>query len=92
VRHIATLEAEIANLGPDVLELPIAVETQSDTRGTVVVTTSTVAREIVFVTSHMVHHNAIMGSLLAAQGIQIGARFGVAPATPLPREQLVCAQ
>jgi hypothetical protein len=92
VRQIAELEAKVANLGPDILELPIAVETQSDTRGTMVVTTSTVAREIVFVTSHMVHHNALMGSLLAAQGIDMGARFGVAPATPSPREQLACAR
>ena len=92
LRQIADLEAHIASLGPDTLDLPVAVETQSDTQGTVVVTRSTVAREIVFVTSHIIHHNALVAYLLASHGAHLGARFGIAPATPSPQEQVVCAQ
>lgn len=92
LRQVADLEAEIASLAQDILDVPIAVETQSDTQGTMVVTTSTVAREIVFVTSHIVHHNALVAYLLASHGTHMGARFGVAPATPSPHEQFACAQ
>ena len=91
LREIARLEADIATLRHDVLELPIAVETQIDTGGTMVVTRSTVGREVVFVTSHMIHHNALVAYLLESHGIGVGARFGVAPATPSPQEQLACA-
>lgn len=92
LRQIAELEAEIANLGHDALGLPIAVETQSDTSGTMVVTMSTVGRELVFVASHAIHHNAIVAHLLASRGVDVGPRFGLAPATPSPQEQLVCAR
>ncbi len=92
LRQIANLEADIACLAQDILDVPIAVETQSDTQGTMVVTRSTVAREVVFVTSHIVHHNALVAHLLASQGTRMGARFGVAPATPSPHEEVACAR
>ncbi len=92
LRQIADLEAQIAALTHDVLDVPIAVETQSDTQGTMVITGSTVARETVFVSSHIVHHNALVAHLLAFRGTHVGARFGVAPATPLPHDELACAQ
>jgi hypothetical protein len=91
LRRIVDLEAEVASLAPDVLDVPIAVETQSDTHGAMVVTRSTVAREIVFVSSHIIHHNALVAHLLAVHGTHMGTRFGVAPATPSHR-QVACAQ
>jgi len=91
LRRIADLEAEVASLAHDILDVPIAVETQSDTQGTIVLTRSTVAREIVFVSSHIVHHNALVAHLLALHGTHMGARFGVAPATP-SHGQVACAQ
>jgi hypothetical protein len=86
LRQIADLQAGIARLAQDILDVAISVETQSDTQGTMVVTGSTVAREIVFVTSHLIHHNALVAHLLASHGAPVGARFGVAPATPSPLE------
>jgi hypothetical protein len=47
-----------------------------------VVTQSTIGRELVFVTSHTIHHNAVVVYLLRAHGIEMGPRFGVSPATP----------
>jgi len=91
LRRIADLEAEVAGLAHDILDVPIAVETQSDTQGTIVITRSTVAREIVFVSSHIVHHNALVAHLLALHGTHMSARFGVAPATP-SHGQVACAQ
>ncbi len=42
---------------------------------------SSLARELLFVASHAVHHYAILKPLLAQRGYPVGADFGKAPAT-----------
>lgn len=42
---------------------------------------STLKRELLFVTSHAVHHFALIAMLLRLQGMVVPASFGVAPAT-----------
>jgi uncharacterized damage-inducible protein DinB len=42
---------------------------------------STLKRELLFVTSHAVHHFALIAMLLRLQGMVVPADFGVAPAT-----------
>jgi hypothetical protein len=53
-----------------------------DESGRRVAATSTVGRELVFVLSHTIHHQAIIALLLADRGEVTPARFGVAPSTP----------
>ena len=48
-----------------------------------VMTRSTLGRELVFVLSHTVHHQAIIALLLASSGQRTPDCFGVAPSTPL---------
>jgi hypothetical protein len=43
--------------------------------------TSTVLRELLFVTSHAIHHYALLANLLQARGVALPASFGKAPAT-----------
>ena len=42
---------------------------------------STLARELVFVASHAVHHFSLMSVISSLQGLELPASFGVAPAT-----------
>lgn len=42
---------------------------------------SNVARELIFIASHAVHHFAILGSIAKLQNITLDENFGVAPAT-----------
>lgn len=42
---------------------------------------STVGRELQYLLSHTIHHYAIIGSILRAQGFEPGPDFGVAPST-----------
>ncbi len=42
---------------------------------------STLARELVFVSSHATHHFALIGQVAALQGVEVAKDFGVAPAT-----------
>lgn len=44
---------------------------------------STLAREILFVISHTVHHQALIAVLLSASGHSVPDAFGLAPSTPL---------
>jgi uncharacterized damage-inducible protein DinB len=60
-----------------------------DSGGRRVTVQSTMARELVFVLSHTIHHQAIIALLLASSGRTVPARFGVAPSTP---SSLACAR
>ena len=92
LNQIACFEDELGRLDETWLGAPIDVETQLDTDGSMLVTISTVGRELVFVTSHTIHHNAIIGHLLATRGVAMGPRFGVAPATPVETVLTACAR
>jgi hypothetical protein len=80
--------AALGRILDELLELPVDVETQLDTSATFVVTTSTVGRELMFVISHTIHHNALIARLLDERAIDMGPRYGLAPATP----ELACAR
>ena len=43
---------------------------------------STLARELAFVVSHTIHHQAIIAVLLALHGHAVPERFGHSPSTP----------
>jgi hypothetical protein len=88
VNSILDLEADLLRLDSHVFEIPLDVETQVDQAGTFVVTTSSVGRELMFVISHTIHHNALIAHLLDERAIDMGPRFGLAPGTPV----LSCAR
>lgn len=50
---------------------------------------SSVGRELQFLSSHAVHHWALIAALLRQQGIEPGEEFGVAPSTLEHRRALV---
>jgi hypothetical protein len=91
IQRIDNLVSDLAHVGID-LDVTVAVESQLDTNGTTVVTMSTLGRELVFVTSHTIHHNALIAHLLASHGVDMDERFGLAPATPSHPTCLPCAQ
>jgi len=57
-----------------------------------ILTRSSVCREVAFVISHTIHHNAIVAQLLAGRNLALDARFGVAPSTPMPTGVIACAR
>jgi hypothetical protein len=90
----ATTEAMIRLLQLDAatLESEVFVETQLEPGGAMVVTRSSVCREVAFLVSHTIHHNAIVAQMLHARGVEMTPRFGLAPATPLGESAALCAQ
>jgi hypothetical protein len=92
VQQIAELTARLAALDVSMLDEPLLVETQIDPAGAMILTRSTVCREVAFVISHTIHHNAIVAQLLAGRPVSLDARFGLAPATPIDAQVPVCAR
>ena len=90
----ATTDAMIGLMQLDAatLESEVFVETQLDPAGEMVVTRSSISRELAFLVSHTIHHNAIVAQMLHARGIELLPRFGLAPATPLDESAALCAQ
>jgi uncharacterized damage-inducible protein DinB len=53
---------------------------------------TTVGRELAFVLSHTVHHNALIAVMALTLGVSIPDRFGYAPSTIAHLEKVACAQ
>lgn len=74
------------------LDEPVQVICQLSTDGAVIVSWSTLARELSFVISHTIHHQATIAVLLEMCGRRVPERFGHAPSTPLGTSHAPCAR
>jgi uncharacterized damage-inducible protein DinB len=90
LRRIADLTATLTAQPPD-LRTPVLVRTLVS-RDQEVTCASTLGRELAFVISHTIHHQAIVGLLLAARHEHVPTGFGLAPSTPLPARDAGCAR
>jgi hypothetical protein len=82
IEAIADTTIRLQGLDAVNLESEVFVETQLDSSRATVITRSTLSREVVFLVSHTIHHNAIVGQMLQARGFDVAPRFGFAAATP----------
>jgi uncharacterized damage-inducible protein DinB len=92
MREVARLTTLIAQLTSAILHSGVDVETQLDRAGSLMISRSSIGRELAFVMSHTVHHHAIIAQMLQARGVFTGNGFGLAPSTPTERESLACAR
>jgi uncharacterized damage-inducible protein DinB len=53
---------------------------------------TTFGRELAFVLSHTVHHNALIGVMAKSLGLDVPERFGYAPSTIAHLEKTTCAR
>ena len=92
IEAIAEAITGLLGLNSTTLESEVFVETQLDASGAMVMTRSSVSREVAFLVSHTIHHNAIVGQMMQARGLEVAPRFGLAPSTPTEAGALVCAR
>jgi hypothetical protein len=92
IHQIDGLIEQLSPLDHSMLDEPLLVETQIDPSGAMMLARSSVCREVAFVISHTIHHNAIVAQLLAGAAVALDARFGLAPATPTEARIAVCAR
>jgi hypothetical protein len=88
--RIVDLTSALVCLDPLTLDDPVLVESQLEPGGAMILTRSSVCRELAFVISHTIHHNAIVGQMLRANGVEVDCRYGVAPSTP--HSAVACAR
>lgn len=83
VREMMRLDAALERWADRSLDEPVAVAAVMSSDGHSVTGWSTLARELAFVMSHTIHHQAIVALLLEFQGSDVpDERFGYAPSTP----------
>jgi len=84
LHEIGRLLRDLRQLHASSLDTPLDVVLSASARGTPAVARSTMARELEFVSSHTIHHFAIVALLLREMGVRVPPRFGYAPSTPSP--------
>jgi uncharacterized damage-inducible protein DinB len=83
VREMMRLDAALERWSDRSLDDPVEVAAVTSTDGRSIIGWSTLARELAFVLSHTIHHQAIVALLLERQGALVtDDRFGYAPTTP----------
>jgi uncharacterized damage-inducible protein DinB len=78
---IARLASDLRHVTPAQLDRPVEVEILLTADGSPQTFGSTVGRELAYVVSHSVHHNAIIGAMVQTLGGRVPPRFGYAPST-----------
>ncbi len=73
--------AQLGVLTPECFARPLEVEILLTASGMPQTFQSTVGRELAYVVSHSVHHNAIIGAMVQTLGGRVPERFGYAPST-----------
>jgi uncharacterized damage-inducible protein DinB len=95
---IARLAPALRDVTAAQLDLPVEVEILLTADGPPQTFRSTVGRELAYVVSHSVHHNAIIGVMVQTLGGRVPPRFGYAPSTIAhatrggPRAETACAR
>jgi uncharacterized damage-inducible protein DinB len=82
LRTIFRLKTALLDSGVETLDAPVQVVTQVAADEEAVSVWSSRARELAFVQSHTIHHQAIIALLLVMQGLMPPAGLGYAPSTP----------
>ena len=82
--RIRALTQTVLDVDPRLIPRCVRLRVRLDARGTTTEVQSTVGRELAFVISHTIHHNATIAILLSEIGTDLPNRFGVAPSTPSP--------
>lgn len=75
-----------------VADHPVQLTALTTADGDAVQVGSTIGRELVFVLSHTIHHNALIAAMCITLGIPLPARFGYAPATIAHLEEAACVR
>lgn len=82
LQQILRLKAALERWPAGSIDEPIRVTSIIAPNGDSVTGWSTFGRELAFVISHTIHHQALIGLLLATHGYTVPDRFGHSPSTP----------
>lgn len=81
MKKIIDLSARLSKLAPMQIDQPLTLCTMMSVEAEPIETPSSVGREISFVISHTVHHNALIAAMIRHLGHAVPEHFGYAPST-----------
>jgi uncharacterized damage-inducible protein DinB len=82
LRQVMQLKHALGAWSARSLDEPLRVASLLSASDDAVTGWSTLGREVAFVVSHTIHHQAMIGMLLAIHGYAVPERFGYSPSTP----------
>jgi uncharacterized damage-inducible protein DinB len=89
---IDALSRRLSNVSNDDLGRLLRVRLRMAVDNNPILATSSFGRELAYVLSHTIHHNAIVGGMVKTLGVTLPEAFGYAPSTLLAsRTTKVCA-
>lgn len=92
LKRIRQLQDDLLRTGPISADQPLVVEALLTADGPAWELESTAGRELSFVLSHTIHHNALVGVIVRALGGEPPEDFGCAPSTLRHRAGQSCAR
>lgn len=84
LQTIARLKMVLRDLEYSDADMPVTLGAVVTHGAPALAVRSTLGREILFVISHTIHHQALIAILLSSAGCRMPAAFGLAPSTPRP--------
>lgn len=81
------LEGRVAAMTPEDLDSPVVLSVLMAAGQPAFSVYSSVGRELAYVLSHTIHHNALVGAMVKILGARVPERFGYAPSTVAYFEQ-----
>jgi hypothetical protein len=89
---IKLLRNRLANLSDDVIDQPLRLSVLMTCDGVPFRFETTAGREMAYVLSHTIHHNALIDTMVKTLGGWLPERFGYAPATPAHEKRVTSPQ
>lgn len=81
ITALEALSEQLDDLSPMDLAAPLQLRVMMTAEGEALDLASSVGRELAYVFSHTIHHNAIVGAMVKTLGGSTPSRFGYAPST-----------
>ena len=92
IELLRDLEIQIRNIGEIAVANPLNISTMIDSAQDPIMCPTSIGRELSFVISHTIHHNAVIGTMARTVGATLPEKFGYAPSTIAFQKQIQCAQ
>ncbi|MCC6357797.1 MAG: DinB family protein [Phycisphaerales bacterium] len=89
---IAELQERLERLDTSMLPMPLRIRSVISSDGQSLENVTSLGRELVFVLSHTVHHNALLAVMCRTLGIPLPDDFGYAPSTLAHAAEAACAR
>lgn len=88
---LASFESRVAELCAEDVDRPVELYVLLSSAGEPLRVTTSIGRELAYVMSHTIHHNALIGTMVKLLGGWLPDRFGYAPSTLAYLQRTTCA-